>query len=108
FPGKLSVFLVGFDHAVYRARHTGSEMTKIAQSWNDIALFVEVHVSFGKSRCFFPVIQCVRASIRQTQDHESTAANVSCRWKDNGERQLHSDDGIDGIASLFHDFNTDL
>ena len=103
----MAILLEGEFQAARRAGYTRGAPAKQAV-FRGVAVGAEVHIVSGFAGSLLTEVDESSASIGQADEHESTASDVSGIRMRDGQRETHSDRGINRVAAGFQDRDSHL
>ncbi len=96
-------------HAFHTARNTGCQMRGLDPfAVHFSCLRIQEHIAVCFAGGFLPKIEGVHLAIRHTHDHEPAAADITGIGIHDGQRKLHGDRRIHGVATPAEDVGTHL
>ena len=109
FPIQFAVAPGSLPKAAHRAGHTNNQISGAGLFRIDLSCLIQKHSGrrfFGR---LFPVVDGRRFALAgEINHHEAAAADVSCARPCHGQRESGRDGGIDGVAALLQNLDTDV
>ena len=102
-----AVFFTRIFEARHRARYRHGKVAAGAQVRNHVAGRIEEHRGSGSPRRGLAKVDECLTAVGELQRHETSAAEIACRRIDDCERITHRDSGIDRIAAIPQDVDSD-